>query len=253
MTLLSPLSLRKADNTHLQRASNFSLYLVNVVQVLTLLQNVLSNKDVRVCKQDVHQLIDAVQALLPHLRLSREQMAVKRREGGRRTRPLKSPLTRNPLGLQLPRLLPQSLSFKTLGNTPPPQTASSALGAPLHRPHLHVCGQVRVVVIERGDDIELDLDYNTLPQVVFRRNLNQQLQQFNLGCPGREEKGGEASETNQKTSSCHTACPLQTKQGSVIPTTPLPSPPAYLLLLYKFQTETAIMLTVCPPLRLPNN
>lgn len=29
--------------------------------------------------------------------------------------------------------------------------------------HLHVCGQVRVVVVERGNDIELDLDNDTLP------------------------------------------------------------------------------------------
>lgn len=42
------------------------------MQVLTLFQNVLSDKDVRVCKQDVHQLIDAVQTLLPHLRLPKE-------------------------------------------------------------------------------------------------------------------------------------------------------------------------------------
>ena len=42
------------------------------MQVLTLFQNVLSDKDVRVCKQDVHQLIDAVQTLLPHLRLPEE-------------------------------------------------------------------------------------------------------------------------------------------------------------------------------------
>lgn len=84
-------------------------WLVNVTQVLTLFQNVLSNKDGGVCKQDVHQLIDAAQTLQPHFRL-------------------------------------------------------------------HACGQVGVVVIERGDDIELDLDNeDTFPKVVFRGNLKQQL------------------------------------------------------------------------------
>lgn len=39
------------------------------MHVLTLFQNVLSDKDVGICKQDVHQLIDAVHSLLPHLRL----------------------------------------------------------------------------------------------------------------------------------------------------------------------------------------
>ena len=66
------MGLPKADNTHLQLGAESPLYLVCVMQVLTLFQNVLSNKDVRVCKQDVHQLIDAVQTLLPHLRLPRE-------------------------------------------------------------------------------------------------------------------------------------------------------------------------------------
>lgn len=47
------------------------------MQILALFQNVLSNKDVGVCKQDVHKLIDAIQALLPHLRLPRDQKAVR--------------------------------------------------------------------------------------------------------------------------------------------------------------------------------
>jgi hypothetical protein len=52
-------------------------------------------------------------------------------------------------------------------------------------PYLHVCGQVGVVVIERCNDIELDLHNDALPQVVFRSNLNQQLQQLNLGSTER--------------------------------------------------------------------
>ena len=63
------MGLPKADNTHLQLAAKSPLYLVCIMQVLTLFQNVLSDKDVRVCKQDVHQLIDAVHSLLPRLRL----------------------------------------------------------------------------------------------------------------------------------------------------------------------------------------
>lgn len=39
----------------------------------------------------------------------------------------------------------------------------------------HVCGQVEVIVIERGDDIELDFDDDTLSKVVYRSILNQQL------------------------------------------------------------------------------
>lgn len=46
-------------------------YLVCVGQILAVLSNVLPDEDVVVFKEDVEQLIYAVQALLPHIRLKK--------------------------------------------------------------------------------------------------------------------------------------------------------------------------------------
>lgn len=58
-----------------QSSAYSSLYLVKILQVLALFQNVLSNEDIGICKQNVHELIDAIQALLPHLWLPTDQTA----------------------------------------------------------------------------------------------------------------------------------------------------------------------------------
>lgn len=48
-----------------------SQYLVSVGQTLAVFGNVLSDENVGVFKQDVQQLVDTVQTLLPHVRLQR--------------------------------------------------------------------------------------------------------------------------------------------------------------------------------------
>ncbi len=46
-------------------------YLVKVAQILTVFCNVLPDEDVVVVKEDVQQLVDTVEALLPHIRLGK--------------------------------------------------------------------------------------------------------------------------------------------------------------------------------------
>lgn len=127
-------------------------HLLGIGQVLRLLHDVLSDENLRVGEEDVQELLDAPQTLLPHLRL-------------RRTRKKQSPA--------------------------PPEIAENApkgVAAPRPAPHLHVGGQVGVVVVERGDDVELDLHLQRHAQPVLVSDAHQQLQQLDLRRPaGRNQ------------------------------------------------------------------
>ncbi len=47
-------------------------------------------------------------------------------------------------------------------------------------PHLHEGGQVGVVVVQRGDDVELDLDEDAFAQVMLVRDAGQSVQELDL-------------------------------------------------------------------------
>ena len=59
------------------------------------------------------------------------------------------------------------------------------------RSYLHEGGQVGVVVVQRGDDVELDLDQDTLAQVILCSDVCQSMEQLNLGSSvrGRKREG----------------------------------------------------------------
>lgn len=54
--------------------------------------------------------------------------------------------------------------------------------------YLHERCQVGVVVIQRSNDVELNLDQDTLTQVVFIRDGRQSMEQFDLGSSVRGRK-----------------------------------------------------------------
>lgn len=54
--------------------------------------------------------------------------------------------------------------------------------------YLHESCQVGVVVIQGGNDVELNLDQDTLAQVVLIRDGCQSMEKLNLGSPTRTQR-----------------------------------------------------------------
>lgn len=121
--------------------------LVRDGQVLAVFSDVLSDEDVVVAEQDVQQLVDAVQTLFPHFRLRTEK--TERRMSSHAS------------------ILKQKWT-------------SRLNKVRMKSAHLHEGGQIGVVVIKRGDDVELDLNRDALTQVVLFGDASKSMEELDL-------------------------------------------------------------------------
>lgn len=127
-------------------------------QVFAIFSDVLSNEDVVVVEQDVQQLIDALQTLLPHVRLTQTHSTV--------------------------TMVTYTVWLLTGTCISGVKEERASEG---EREYLHEGGQVGVVVVQRGDDVELDLHQDALPQGVLIRDGSQSMKQLYLGRSEEEE------------------------------------------------------------------
>lgn len=161
-------------------------YLVWDSQILTVLCNVLPDEDVVVLKEDVQQLINTIQALLPHVGL----------KAVRNTR------FRTLYWRVIIHLIKKNLLCSVI-NIFQVQTPNWTDTITYTSSHLHEGRQVRVVVIQGGNDVEFNFDQDALTQVMLSRNASQSMKEFNLSSSvikwrKKEEVGMRVRDFNNK-------------------------------------------------------